>query len=60
MIINEDEGTLKKVKKVDDGIVLQPFNPSYGPVMYTNKEISEIPISIVGVFQELRRTDLKM
>ena len=60
VIINGDEGTLKKVKKTEDGIILQPFNPSYGPVMYTNKEISEIPITIVGVFQELRRTDLKI
>lgn len=60
VIINGDEGTLKKVKKTEDGIILQPFNPSYGPVMYTNKEIYEIPITIVGVFQELRRTDLKI
>ncbi|MCI8700021.1 MAG: helix-turn-helix domain-containing protein [Clostridia bacterium] len=59
VIVNGDEGTLKKVKKTDEGIILQPFNPAYGPVMYTNKEIKETPIIIAGVFQELRRTELK-
>lgn len=59
VIINGDEGTLKKVKKTDEGIILQPFNPAYGPVMYTNKEIKETPVIIAGVFQELRRTELK-
>lgn len=59
VIINGNEGTLKKVKKTDEGIILQPINPAYGPVMYTNKEIKETPIIIAGVFQELRRTDIK-
>lgn len=60
VIINGDEGTLKKVKKTDDGIILQAYNPIYGPVFYTNKEIKEMPVAIAGVFQELRRTELKM
>ena len=59
VILNGNEGTLKKVKKTDEGIILQAFNPAYGPVMYTNKEIKEMPIIIAGVFQELRRTELK-
>lgn len=59
VIINGEEGTLKKVKKTDEGIILQPINPAYGPVMYTNKEIKEKPIAIAGVFQELRRTEMK-
>lgn len=59
VIENDNEGTLKKVKKTEEGIILQPFNPAYGPVMYTNKEIKQIPIRIAGVFQELRRTKIK-
>lgn len=59
VIINGNEGTLKRVKKTDEGIILQPFNSAYGPVMYTNKEIKETPIIIAGVFQELRRTEIK-
>lgn len=60
VIINGDEGTLKKVKKTEEGIILQAYNPAYGPVFYTNNEINETPIIIAGVFQELRRTELKM
>lgn len=59
VIVNGNEGTLKKVRKTDEGIILQPFNQAYSPVMYTNKEIKEIPIVIAGVFQELRRTEIK-
>ena len=29
VIINGEEGTLKKVKKTDEGIILQPINPAY-------------------------------
>lgn len=29
IIINGDEGTLKKIKKTDNGIILQPLNPAY-------------------------------
>ena len=55
VIINGDEGTLKKVKKTDDGIILQPLNPAYGPVMYTRDEIEKIPIIIIGVVKQLKR-----
>lgn len=55
VIINSDEGTLKKVKKTDNGIILQPINPAYGPVMYTHEEMEAIPIIIVGVVKQLKR-----
>lgn len=59
VIINGDEGTLKKVKKTDEGIILQPFNPNYMPAIYTNKEIKELPITIAGVFKQLIRNEIK-
>ena len=55
VIINGDEGTLKKIKKTDNGIILQPLNPAFGPVMYTKEEIETIPIIIVGVVKQLKR-----
>lgn len=55
VIINGDEGTLKKIKKTDNGIILQPLNPAYGPVMYTKEEMEKIPIVIVGVVKQLKR-----
>ena len=55
VIINGDEGTLKKVKKTDSGIILQPLNPAYGPVMYTYEEVQTIPIKIIGIVKQLKR-----
>lgn len=59
VIINGEEGTLKRVKKTEQGIILQPFNPIYGPVMFTNEEIKDKPVVIAGVFHELRRSEIK-
>lgn len=55
VIINGDEGTLKKIKKTDNGIILQPLNPAYGPVMYTKEEMETIPVLIAGVVKQLKR-----
>ena len=55
VIVNGDEGTLKKVKKIDNGIILQPLNPAYGPIIYTNEEIDALPIKIIGVVKQLKR-----
>jgi repressor LexA len=55
VIVNGEEGTLKKVKKTDSGIILQPLNPAYGPVMYTFKEMEDVPILIAGVVKQLQR-----
>ena len=59
VIINGEEGTLKRVKKTEQGIILQPFNPIYGPVMFTNEEIKDKPVVIAGVLHELRRSEIK-
>ena len=55
VIINGEEGTLKKVKKTDVGIILQPLNPAYTPLIFTNEEIKNIPIIIVGIVKKLER-----
>lgn len=55
VIIDGDEGTLKKIKKTNDGIILQPLNPAYGPVMYTYDEVQAVPVIIVGVVKQLKR-----
>ena len=55
VIINGDEGTLKKIKKTDSGIILQPLNPAYGPMIYTNEEMETLPVRIIGVVKQLKR-----
>ena len=44
-----------KVIKHDNGITLQPLNPAYEPMFFSNKEIEDKPITILGVVREIRR-----
>lgn len=56
VMINGNDGTFKRVKKTEEGIILQPLNPNYEIKFYSNKEIEELPIRIIGVVKEIRRT----
>lgn len=58
VLVNGNEATVKKVLKKETGIMLQPINPSYEPISYTNKEINKLPVKIVGTVVELRRKNL--
>lgn len=53
--INDNEAFLKRVYINENGITLQALNPNYEPLIYTNKQIKEIPITIIGIVRELRR-----
>ena len=52
--VNGSEATCKKVMKQENGVLLQPLNPSYAPTFYTNEEIENIPVTILGRVVELR------
>lgn len=54
-IINGDEATIKKGKKTDNSILLQPFNSNYEPLIFTNDEIKKIPVTIIGIVKQLKR-----
>ena len=53
--INGDEATCKRLRKYKDGIELISINPSYNPFEFSNKEISEKPVKIIGKVIESRR-----
>lgn len=53
--INGDDATFKRVRLLDSGMVLQPLNPSYSPLMYTADQVRDLPVEIIGVEVELRR-----
>ena len=55
VIVNGEEGTIKKVRKTEQGIILQPLNPAYAPMVFSNAEIKSIPILIVGIVKQLKR-----
>lgn len=54
VLVNGENATLKKVIKQKEGISLVPFNPSYDTVFYSNKDINNLPIIILGKVIELR------
>ncbi|MCI8999796.1 MAG: helix-turn-helix domain-containing protein [Clostridia bacterium] len=54
-IVNSDEATIKKGKKTSNGILLQPLNTSYDPLIFTYDEMKTIPVSIVGIVKQLKR-----
>ena len=52
--INGDTATCKKLMKYADGISLISFNPAYEPMTFSNKEIEEKPVRIIGKVIENR------
>ena len=55
VLVNGNDATCKKIKRSKDGIQLIPFNNVYDVLYYTNKEIEELPVRIIGKVIELRR-----
>lgn len=54
VLVDGDDATIKKIKKMDDGIALIPTNPAFEPIFYSKKEINELPVTIIGRVVELR------
>ena len=52
--VNGDEATCKRLMKYETGIALISINPSYDPMLFSNKEIEEKPVRIIGKVVELR------
>lgn len=52
--VNGDEATCKRLRKYKDGIELVSNNPSYEPMFFSNQEIAERPVTILGRVMELR------
>ena len=53
-IVNGDDAVCKRLAKYSDGISLISLNTKYEPMIYTNKEIQEKPVRIIGKVVELR------
>lgn len=53
-MVNGDDATCKRLKKYQEGIALISTNPAYDPIYFSNKEIEEKPVRIIGKVIELR------
>ena len=54
VMVDGETATCKKIKKTPDGIILLSLNPAFEPIFYTNKEIEQLPVRILGRVVELR------
>lgn len=54
-LVNGSDATCKRLQKYRDGIALIPNNPIYEPLRFTNQEIAERPVRIIGKVVENRQ-----
>lgn len=52
--VNGTDATCKRLKKYQTGIALISTNPKYEPMFFSNEEIMEKPVRIIGRVVELR------
>ena len=55
-IINGDEATIKKGYKGNTGIELKAINPYYPPRIFNTDEIKNLPVKIIGIVKQLKRS----
>lgn len=55
VLVNGDSATCKKLAKFPSGIRLIPFNQTYEPIFYSNEEIENKPVRIIGRVVENRQ-----
>lgn len=53
--VNGDDATFKRVYKLNGGITLQPLNNSFMPTFYSNDDIVNKPVKILGIVKQIRR-----
>lgn len=53
-MVNGDDATCKRLRKYRDGIELISNNPSYEPMFFSNEDIVNKPVKIIGKVVELR------
>lgn len=56
VMVNGYDATLKQVFITNTGLILKPFNKEYGDMHFDKKQVAELPVKIVGVAVEIRRT----
>lgn len=55
VMVNTDDATFKRVRISDSGIALMPINPAYEPRFFSNQEVVDLPVRIIGVVIQIRR-----
>lgn len=53
--VGNEDAVFRKILQNEAGITLVPLNDNYEPIFYSNKQINELPVTILGVAKEIRR-----
>lgn len=58
VMVNGFDATLKEIKKDPQGVWVLPHNSNcdFKPTFFSNKEVEEVPVRIIGVAVEIRRS----
>lgn len=54
-LVNGDDATVKRFKRLEHGIMLLPNNPAYEPMVFTDEDVQKLPVEIIGVVVECRQ-----
>lgn len=54
VLVNGEDATVKRIKRRPEGVMLIPSNPDYEPMFYSNYDIENLPVKIIGKVVELR------
>ena len=54
VLVDGENATVKKIVKQKSGISLVAMNPAFEPIYYSNEEIEELPVVVLGKVVELR------
>lgn len=54
-LVNGNDGVCKRLKKYESSIALVSINANYEPMYFSNKEVTDKPVRIIGKVVELRR-----
>ena len=52
--VNGDHATCKRIKKYADGIALLSDNANYAPMYFSEKEVKDLPVKVIGRVTEVR------
>lgn len=54
VLVAGENATVKKFFKHDGGISLQSYNPNYDPMFFTKRQVSEMPVEVIGKVVQIR------
>lgn len=54
VLVNGEDATCKKIRKHENGLTLVSTNPAYEPMYFSNEEVNNKPLVILGKVVELR------